>query len=205
LDQQNGGHGSSQSSVNNASRGRGGFSRGRRDHGIGGGNYFGSRGRGDPFNKPKNKFPSCQLCGKTNHAVFKCYKHFDPHYMGEEKSVNVTNSYGVDSNWYVDSSATDHGGDQIYTTNGSGMHIKHIGHSIIRTPHLDLKLNNILYVHKSSKNLASIHHIAFDNNVFFELYPDFFFIKDRESRRTPRGLVTSPLRFLHHHSCQASL
>jgi hypothetical protein len=39
-----------------------------------------------------------------------------------------------------------HGGDQIYTASGSGMHIKHIGHSIVRTPHLDLNLNNILYV-----------------------------------------------------------
>jgi hypothetical protein len=77
-----------------------------------------------------------------------------------------------------------HGGDQIYTDNGSSMHIKHIGDSIIHAPHLDLKLNNILYVLNSSKNLASVHQIAFDNNVFFELHHDFFFIKDRESRRT---------------------
>jgi hypothetical protein len=62
--------------------------------------------------------------------VFKCYKHFDPNYMGEEKSANAAHSYGVDSNWYADSRATDdvtreldklaikdsyHGGDQIYT------------------------------------------------------------------------------------------
>jgi hypothetical protein len=67
-----------------------------------------------------------------------------------------------------------HGGDQIYTANDSGMHIKHIVHSIIHTPHFDLKLNNILYVLKSSKNLAFVHCIATDNNVFFELHPDFF-------------------------------
>jgi hypothetical protein len=64
------------------------------------------------------------------------------------------------------------------------MHIKNIGHFIIRTPHLDLKLNNILYVSQSSKNLASIHCIATDNNVLYELHPDFFLIKDRESRKT---------------------
>jgi hypothetical protein len=119
--------------------------------------------------------------------------------MGEEKSANVANSYGVDSNRYVDFGATDHvtgeldklavkepyhGGDQIYTVSGSGMHIKHIGHSIIYTPHLDLKLNNILCVPKSSKNLASLHRIASDNNVFFELHFDFFFIKNRKSRRS---------------------
>jgi hypothetical protein len=28
--------------------------------------------------------------------------------MREEKSVNATNSYGVDKNWYVDFGATDH-------------------------------------------------------------------------------------------------
>jgi hypothetical protein len=53
--------------------------------------------------------------------------------MGKDKSVNAANSYGVDSNWYADSDATDHvtreldklvmkeayhGGDQIYTTSG---------------------------------------------------------------------------------------
>jgi hypothetical protein len=76
------------------------------------------------------------------------------------------------------------GGDQIYTACDSSMHIKHIGHSIIHTRHLDLKLNNILHVPESSKNLAFVHHIVTDNNVFFELHPDFFLIKDRESRRT---------------------
>jgi uncharacterized membrane protein YgcG len=149
LNHQNGGQGSSQSSVNNASRGRGGFSRGHGGHGRGGGNSAG-HGTGDPFNKSKNEFPPCQLYGRTNHAVFKCYKHFDPHYMGEHRSVNGTNSYGVDSNWYTYSGATYHvtgeldklamkeayhGGDQIYTTSGLGMHFKHIGHSIIHTPH----------------------------------------------------------------------
>jgi hypothetical protein len=50
-----------------------------------------------------------------------------------------------------------HGGDQIYTTSGSGMHIKHIGHSLIHTSYRDLKLNSILHVPHSSKSLASVH------------------------------------------------
>jgi hypothetical protein len=110
--------------------------------------------------------------------------------MGEEKSANSANSYGVDMNWYADSGATDYvtgelhkltmkdnynGSDQIYTANRSGMYIKHIGQSIIRTP---------LHVPQASKNLAYVHHIAFDNNVFFSLHPHVFFIKDRESRKT---------------------
>jgi hypothetical protein len=48
------------------------------------------------------------LCGKTNHPVFKCFKRFDPSYMGDEKTANAATSYGVDSNWYADSGATDH-------------------------------------------------------------------------------------------------
>jgi hypothetical protein len=41
-------------------------------------------------------------------SYFKCFKQFDPTYMGEDKSANTTPSYGVDSNWYVDSGAMDH-------------------------------------------------------------------------------------------------
>jgi hypothetical protein len=88
--------------------------------------------------------------------------------MGEEKSANSANSYGVDMNWYADSGATDYvtgelhkltmkdnynGSDQIYTANRSGMYIKHIGQSIIRTPLCDLKLNNVLHVPQASKTL----------------------------------------------------
>jgi hypothetical protein len=62
-------------------------------------------------------------------------------------------------------------------------HIKHIGHFLIPTPYRDLKLSNILHVPHSSKSLASIHHLASDKNVVFELHPNVFFIKDRESRR----------------------
>jgi hypothetical protein len=156
-------------------------------------------GHGDFPNKARNKFPPCQLCGKTNHLVFKCYKSFDPNFMGEERSANATNSYGIDSNWYADLGATDHviggldklavwdtynGNDQIYTANDTGMCIKHVGQSIICTLHRNIFLNNVLHVPQASKNLASIHRIAFNNNVFFELHPNFFFIKDRESRRT---------------------
>jgi hypothetical protein len=111
--------------------------------------------------------------------------------MGEEKLAYTAHSYGVDSCWYADSGGPDHvtreleklamkdkynGSDQIYAANGTGMHIKHIGHSVIRTPGHDLFLNNIMHVPKSSKNLASVHCIA-SNNVFFELHPDFFLLR----------------------------
>jgi hypothetical protein len=178
-----------QSSANNAMRGHGGFTRGRGGRGPRGG--AGGCGCGDSSYKARNKFPSCQLCGRTNHAMFKCYKRFDHTFMGEEKSTNTANSYGVHSNWYANSRATNHvtgdleklvmmepynGNDQIYTVNGSGMHIKHIGKYVIPTPHHDLDLHRVLYVPHASKNLASMHRITSDNNVFFELHSDFFLV-----------------------------
>jgi hypothetical protein len=72
---------------------------------------------------------------------------------------------------------TYHGDDQIYTTSGSGMHIEHIGKSIIRTPYRDLELNHVLHVPQSSKNLASVHRIASDNKMFFEVHLDFFLLR----------------------------
>jgi hypothetical protein len=110
LDIQSGGQQHSHPFVNNASRGRGGFFRGRGGRGSGprGGNNGGARGHGDFSNKSRDRFPPCQLRGRTNHPVFKCYKRFDPNYMGEEKNANAATSYGVDSNWYADSGATDH-------------------------------------------------------------------------------------------------
>jgi hypothetical protein len=41
----------------------------------------------------------------------------------------------------------------------------------------------MLHVPQATKSLAYVHRISSDNNVFFELHPDFFFIKDRESRK----------------------
>jgi hypothetical protein len=71
------------------------------------------------------------------------------------------------------------GNDQIYTTSGSGMHIQHIGKSIIHTPYRDLELNHVLHVPQSSKNLASVRRIASDNNMFFEIHPNFFLLRIR--------------------------
>jgi hypothetical protein len=54
------------------------------------------------------------------------------------------------------------------------MHIKYVGHAIIHTPYPNLELNLVLHVPQSSKYLVSIHKFTSDNNIFFELHPDFF-------------------------------
>jgi hypothetical protein len=111
----------------------------------------------------------------------------------------MSSGNGVDTNWYVDSGAIDHitdefdkltmrekygGRDQGHTTNGSGMSISNIGHTTLHTPICDLHLKNILYVPSANKSLVSVHCIAFDNNAFLEFHPNYFLIKDRESKTT---------------------
>jgi histone deacetylase 1/2 len=71
------------------------------------------------------------------------------------------------------------------------MHISHIGHSTIHTPSRSLNLRNILHVPSSKKNLVSVHRLASDNNVFLEFHPDFFCIKDQETKNI---LLRGPCR-----------
>jgi hypothetical protein len=122
-------------------------------------------------------------------------------------------SYNVDKNWYTDTGATDHitgeleklsfrekynGGDQVHTASGTSMEISHVGHSIIHTPNRDLNLKSILHVPSTKKNLLPVHRLTLDNNVFFEFHPDFFCIKDWDTRNTllrgpcQRGLYPLP-------------
>ena len=61
----------------------------------------------------------------------------------------VTDSYGVDTNWYADTGGTNHitgeldkmtirdkyrGHDQVHIASGSGMKNTHVGSSIVKTP-----------------------------------------------------------------------
>nr|AAP53968.1 retrotransposon protein, putative, Ty1-copia subclass [Oryza sativa Japonica Group] len=120
-------------------RGGGGRGGGRNgDANRGGHGGFGrGGGRGDDGSFNNNNRPTCQLCGKIGHTVHKCWKRFDASFTGEDKSANVAaSSYEVDTNWYIDSGATDHitseldkltvkdkyaGNDQVHTASGSGV------------------------------------------------------------------------------------
>jgi hypothetical protein len=98
------------------------------------------------------------------------------------KTSMLMQPYNMDTEWYTDTGATDHitseldklttrekygGADQVHAANGSGMPIRHIGQSSIRTHELNLILRNILHVPAASKNLVSVHKFTHDNNVFF--------------------------------------
>ena len=110
----------------------------------------------------------------------------------------ASTGYGVDTNWYVDSGASDHitsnlenlsvrdkynGQDRVQAANGSGMKISNIGHTILHTPSKDLHLKNILHVPSTYKNLVSVYCLTSDNNTFLEFHPNFFLTKDRGTRK----------------------
>jgi histone deacetylase 1/2 len=63
------------------------------------------------------------------------------------------------------------------------MHISHIGHSIVRTPHNTFKFNDILHVSSASKNLLSVHKFTLENHTLIEFHPFFFLMKDQATRR----------------------
>jgi histone deacetylase 1/2 len=132
----------------------------------------------------------------------------------------MTSSYGVDTNWYVDSGATDHvsselekltirdkygGHDQVHSASGTGMEIDHIGSSILHTPSSKIHLNRILHVPKATKNLLSVHRLACDNNAFLEFHPNHFSIKEQATRKTLlRGRCEGGLYPLKSSSCKSS-
>jgi hypothetical protein len=104
----------------------------------------------------------------------------------------------VDSNWYYDTSATEHltgqlnklsthehyqGEDRVRTADGTGMLISHIYSSILHTPHNSFQLHDVPHVPSVSKNLLSVHKFTLGNHVFIEFHPFFFLIKDLATRR----------------------
>ncbi|XP_073360660.1 uncharacterized protein [Aegilops tauschii subsp. strangulata] len=149
------GSGGFRSSANAVVRGRGGGSCGRgssrtkgRSGGHGGGGNSGggnsrsgaSRGRrggGPPRARPE--MPRYQICGKPGHTVKDCWYRYDEDdedSQDEEKvAAAADGSYGIDTNWYIDSGATNHitnelekatmkdkycGKDHIHTASGEG-------------------------------------------------------------------------------------
>ena len=214
-------YGQHQSSANSATRGRGGYrgrggNRGRgRSGGRGNGGYSNNNNRNNPSTSSKqssnNKKQLCQICKKPNHEALECWYRYDEDYQPANEKVagSASTGYGVDTNWYVDSGASDHitsnlenltvrdkysGQDRVQAANGSGMRISNIGHTTLYTPSKDLHLKNILHVPSTNKNLVSVHRLTSDNDTFLEFHPNFFLIKDQGTKRV-----------LHRGRCQGGL
>jgi hypothetical protein len=161
------------------------------------GGFSNSSGRGlGNFSNGSASRPQCQVCDKIGHTAKKCWCHYEDDSNIDSHMAGLTTSFN--NNWYSDSRAMDHitrdldkltmhdaygGHDQIHVADGSGMHIAHIGTSIIPTPSRALTLNNVLHVPSTQKNLFSVHRFALDNDTFIEFHPYFFLIKDRKMRK----------------------
>jgi hypothetical protein len=101
--------------------------------------------------------------------VDRCWHRFEEDYAPEERTTAAAMG---DNSWYTDSGATDHitsdleklaihdkynGNDQIHTTRGSSMNIRHIGHNTIHNPCQQLQLSNILHVPQAFFLFPFIH------------------------------------------------
>jgi len=204
-------NGQFQSSANMVGRGRGSRrnsrgrgrdnnrGRGRSNPGRGGGRGAPNSGRGNaPKQGQSNDDPICQICKKGGHLANRCWYRYEED-SNYQKIVGAANTaYGYDTNWYVDSGASEHvtgalekmtmhdqyqGQDKIHTASGAGMKISNIGHAILHTPDKDLHLNKVLHVPSIKKDLLSVHKLTRDNDIFVEFHPNFFLIKDRETKR----------------------
>ncbi|XP_073351779.1 uncharacterized protein [Aegilops tauschii subsp. strangulata] len=94
----------------------GGNSSGGNSSNSGGGGwpfYNNNRGRRNSSGKPREgaDVTHCQICGKPGHTARDCWYRFeeDKESSQDEKvAAAAEGSYGVDTNWYVDSGATNH-------------------------------------------------------------------------------------------------
>jgi hypothetical protein len=161
----------------------------------------GARGRGRAQSGADRR-PICQVCFKRGHTAVDCWYRYDKDYIPDSKNIAAvaTSSYGVDTNWYINTRATDHitgelekltvndkynGGEQIHTASEAGMDLSHIGNTIVHTPsNRDIHLKNVLYVPQAKRNLISVHRLVDDNSAFLELHRDYFFLKDLATKRT---------------------
>jgi histone deacetylase 1/2 len=95
------------------------------------------------------------------------------------------------------------GQDQVHTTSGASMKISNIGYSVLHSPSKNLHLKNILHVPSANKSLLSAHRLTSDNNAFLEFHPNYFLIKDRDTKeilhqeRCEKGLYPLVSRLSH--------
>lgn len=121
-------------------KGRSGGARTSSGGGISGGGRRGNKGRrGGDSGRTRPDTPRCQICGKPGHTAKDCWYRYDEDEDDSQDDGKVATaadgSYGVDTNWYLNSSATNHltgelekvtlrekyhGKDEIHTADGAG-------------------------------------------------------------------------------------
>jgi hypothetical protein len=147
-------------------------------------NFSGTQRDGRHFNYGRtNNFnlryqPKCQICDQFGHIAKSC-----PQFHPQNVSIN----------WLLDSAASHNitgdlsnfsihseydGTDEVILGDGSGLAVSHIGSLNLQSPHQNFTLHDTLYIPNLCKKLIFVHHFTKQNNVFVELHPFHFFMKD---------------------------
>jgi hypothetical protein len=78
--------------------------------------------------------------------------------------------------------ATYYGTDQLFIGNGQGLPITYTGKIALPSTTSSIMLHNTLCVSSITMNLLSVQKYAADNNVYFEFWPSYFWIKDQVTK-----------------------
>ena len=81
------------------------------------------------------------------------------------------------------------GQDRIHAGDGSGLSIKHVGHSLFLSKHSSktLSLHHLLHIPTITKSLICVSKFSHDNNVFFEFHAHSCFVQDQATNQTTSG------------------
>ena len=148
---------------------------------------------GRPNNSNRRYQPKCQLCDQLGHTAKYCSQ-----FNSQNISANcATTSSGKDKTWLLDLAASHNitgdlsnlsihseydGTDKVILGDRSGLAVSHIGSLALLSPSRTFTLRDTLCVPNLCKNLISVHHLTKENNVFVELHPFHFFVKDTTTR-----------------------
>ncbi|XP_021804117.1 uncharacterized protein LOC110748445, partial [Prunus avium] len=165
-----------------------------------------SQGRGGTYGSflaPSTNQVRCQFCGGFRHTAINCHRltnllegRMPPQQLSSTALVAASPS-GLEKTdtWYADSGASTHvtadlgnlqlhtpypGSDQVAVGNGAGLAISNIGSTSLS----GFKLNHVLHCPSVSANLLSVNQFAKDNNCYFILTSDSFFVKDTLTGKT---------------------
>jgi hypothetical protein len=61
--------------------------------------------------------------------------------------------------------------------------IIHIGHAVVKTPSLNLSLNNILYAPNTTKSLIFVYRLIKANYAYLEFHLDVFFYQGSDHEK----------------------
>ncbi|GMY30157.1 CCHC-type integrase [Fagus crenata] len=132
--------------------------------------------------------PKCQLCDQLGHIAKYCSR-----LNFSEATANCA-STSKDTKWLIDSTTSHNitsdlaslsvhskydGTDEVVIGDRSGLRVSHIGSLELHSPTRTFHLNDTLCVPSIRKNLIFVHHFTTQNNVFIELHPSFFLVKDQ--------------------------